>query len=357
MNSITSALVKYNANSRNNSVGDCVKRSLSVAYSMDYDAVSTELNRIKRNLGCDEFNEPRVFNLFMKLRGDAFNSVHPNNYVTVEEFGETHPNGVYLLLAGKNPNNRDTTHMIAVVNGDIYDSWNSLEYYVKNYATVSTGRSEVYEADWKAVAADVANSVYTYVMNTLKPKQLDCMDVECESIARYGGNVHTYKIYMTCKLGDVPRSSKYWSNRTYGNFIILKMNPRLSEEENTQSLTKKCKQKAYDWLYNIKDDITKSAKAEAIEARSGFYGDKKLLIQCPEWARPLITFAHDRGSVMSQESYNYWPRYEINMVPLPDDPRTDRYNNAVTFEADSLKDLRNQFEMYKEDFSRPGWDY
>lgn len=358
MDKVQAALVKYNANSRNNRVGDCVKRALSVAYSMDYDAVGAELNRIKRAIGGYEYNDLSVFTKFMRNRGDKFTKLSPSKYITVADFADLHTSGVWLILCGKSINNRDTSHLLAIVNGDVYDSWNSMGYYVKDYANVSSGRSDVYEADWSDVANNVAHNVYDYVMFTLKDKQLSCMDVSCEQTAT--GKNHTYQVYMSCKLGEVPQSCKYYSNRKYGHYIIIKINPRLSEDENISILTKKCKQKAYDWLYNMKDNIVQHQKAEALITHEKFRGDRILLLKCPEWARPYIHWTYDRGSVMSQDSYNYWPRFEVDMYPLPDDPRQkDSWtrHSSVHFEADTLRDLREQFEMYKEDYSRPGYDY
>ena len=49
MKILAAILKRYNANTRDSNVGDCVKRSLSVAFRTDYDEVSRELNRIKRD--------------------------------------------------------------------------------------------------------------------------------------------------------------------------------------------------------------------------------------------------------------------------------------------------------------------
>ena len=54
-------LVKYNANSKDNDTGDCVKRSLSLAYNIDYDQVKRELNKIRRDTGAPYWNIPKVF--------------------------------------------------------------------------------------------------------------------------------------------------------------------------------------------------------------------------------------------------------------------------------------------------------
>ena len=222
MKPIFADFIRYNANSRNNRVGDCVKRALSVAYSMDYDEVSRELNRIKNTYGHSEYNQTEVFTKFVKARGDQFTKLNQSDYVTVQGFADEHPSGVYLLLTGKNPANKYTTHLETVVDGNIYDSWDSREYYVKEVCKVSQGKSDVYELDGNEIASEVAYNVYQYVYFNLHDKQPSCMDIGSNKSTERDDK-YTHRLYVWCKLGDVPDSCKYWSNRTYGHYIIIKM--------------------------------------------------------------------------------------------------------------------------------------
>lgn len=55
----------------------------------------------------------------LKMRGFSRNMLPdrcPNCY-TVADFTKDHPHGVYVLATG--------THVLSVINGDWYDSWNS----------------------------------------------------------------------------------------------------------------------------------------------------------------------------------------------------------------------------------------
>lgn len=351
MDKVFADFVRYNANSRSKRVGDCVKRGLSVAYSMDYDEVSKELNRIKNAIGANAYNSDRVFELFMRDRGDKFLKLSPSDYPTVEGFAADHPTGVYIVLSGKNASDRYTTHMIAIVNGDIYDSWDSREHFVKEYAPVTQGKSDVYELDAARVANEVTLNVYDYVTYKLADKQPDCMRVHCDQSYKKSDK-YTYKIYVYCDMGNVPGTCRYWPNRTYGHFIIMKLNPRLSEEENIETLTKKCKQKAYDWIAVIRDNIVTAQKAEALNTHPDFKGQAEVVVKLPEWAQPLVTWAYDTGT-----NDGWRPRYEVVMEALPDDPRRDEGYARVDFEADTLRELKQQIEIYKDSYDRVNYDY
>ena len=357
MEKIQADLIYYNANSRDSYVGDCVKRALAVAYSMDYDAVSAELNRIKRAFGYSQYNINPVFEKFMKVRGDSFTSVSVGDRVTAEEFCKQHPNGVYLILVGERADGR-TSHIAAIVDGNLYDSWNSLNWYVYKWSKVSSGKSDVYEIEGEELAKEVASALDVYVKDNLSKKAHSEMQLHTMSSVEQD-NKYTFEIGLSCKLGTMPKYSKYYSNRTLHHYLIVKINPRLSYEENLTSLTKKIKQKAYDWVYNIKADITEGEKLDRIGVHPNFtYKGStgyEILRKLPEWAVPRITCIWDNG-----EGYSYGERFEVTMEALPEDPRVkedSRYYRNVEFYADSLRQLKEELDMYKDDYSRINYEY
>ena len=338
MDRIFSSLIYYNANSRDARVGDCVKRGLSVAYSMDYDEVSKELNQIKRSLNLSVFNDSRVFNVFVRRRRDKFVGLHSSEYVTVSEFAEEHPSGVYVLLAGKNNTNPSSTHLLALVDGNVYDSWDSLNYYVKQYAKVSGGNSDTYEFDGQSIADEICHEVVEYVETRVVPKLPECMIFKNET-AMDRVNKYTYELIFFCQFQDVPEGLRYkYRNLKYGHTITVKFNPRLSEEENFSVCVKKCKQKVYDWLYNIRKEIQDEIESQTIVTHRKFRGDKKDLLKLPEWVRPLVTW------LSFEDNYsNKYPRYNKN--------------NQVSFRADTIRELRDELEYYRTDYSRIDYDY
>lgn len=352
MKKIEADLKYYNANTRNADVGDCVKRGLAVAYSMDYDAVSTELNRIKRKIGASQFNLGTVFKKFMKERGDTFTSVPESEQITADEFCKVHPQGVYVVLLGKRTG-AHSSHLAAIVDGNVYDSWDSLNWFVIQYAKVSSGKSDVYEMDGEEVAKQVAQAVADYVDTRLFDKLPDNMSVHVvTSIAR--DNKYTYELTIRCSLGDVSKYCKYRSGARLLHQITMKLNPRLSPEENLASLTKKCKQKVYDYIYNVKAEILESEKVERLGVNDSFSannGGALILGKLPDWAIPHILHIYDNGA-----GYDWGERYEVEMEAIPEDPRYED-NPRVDFYADSIKEMKTRMEWYRDDYSRINYDY
>ena len=354
MKKIEADLKYYNANTRDASVGDCVKRALSVAYSEDYDKVSAELNQIKRDKRAPGYNFDITFNEFMKRRGDTWTK-EPQD-VTVDEFSQSHSSGVWLILCGKNsPSARGySSHMAAIVNGNVYDSWNSLNYYVYKYCKVSKGKTDEYEFDTEEICKQVASAVDEYVKTNISAKlPEEYMYVHVNpSLSRE--SKYAYMLIVICKLKELPRYCKWRSGGTLTHGVIMKTNPRLSEEENIASLTKKTKQKVYDWIYNVKAEILDGAKLDKIGVNKHFMCNRAaepILGKLPEWAIPRVTKIWDNGA-----GYDYGERFELEMEAFPEDPRYDD-NHYVDFYADTLSRLKSDLEWYKEDYSRINYDY
>lgn len=339
--------IKYNANSRGAYAGDCVKRALSVVYSLPYDEVSKELNRIKRAGGASAYNDYWVFTRFLSDRGDKLKGVSDN--VTLEEFADSHPQGVYFVETGKS-NGRISDHVVAVVNGDIYDSWDSRKEKVYKAALIQSGKSDVYELDLDYVFTTVNAFAANYV-EQLDKKNPEYLHVEYKE---YGEgqqwDSYTEEIRILAVTGDVPKRSAYRANNRFRHDITVKANPRLSAEENIAILQKKLKQQIYDWLYNIKKEMKDAEAAATLEIHPQFRDRIIDLMKAPEWARPLITEFEDNGNS------DYGFRFVVYMEALPGDPRINE-SSDVRFEADTLTELKHQFQYYKEDFSRVNYDY
>lgn len=354
MKKIEADLKYYNANTRDADVGDCVKRALSVAYSEDYDKVSAELNRIKREKRAPGFNFDITFNEFMKRRGDKL--VKESDDITVDEFSKAHPSGVWVILCGKNsPSaNGRSSHMAAIVNGNVYDSWNSLDYYVYKYCKVSKGKSDEYEFDTEEICKEVARAVDDYVANKLSKKvPEEYMAVHVNPSVSHESK-YACLLIVICKTKELPKYCSYRSNRTLTHVIMMKTNPRLSEDENIASLTKKTKQKVYDWVYNVKADILDGAKIDRLGVHKYFTCNRAaepILGKLPEWAIPRVIKIWDNGS-----GYDWGERFELEMEAFPEDPRYEE-NRYVDFYADTLTRLKSDLEWYKDDYSRINYDY
>lgn len=112
------AFKNYNPNPYNNLVIDCTVRAISKATGQSWDetyiGLAVECYVIK-----DMSNSNRVWGQYVRRLGfEKFSlpNTCPDCY-TVKQFCDDYPRGTFLLATGN--------HVVAVVNGDYYDTWDS----------------------------------------------------------------------------------------------------------------------------------------------------------------------------------------------------------------------------------------
>lgn len=120
----------YNPNPRNrNGVGDCTVRAISKALDISWDKAYIDLV-LQGYLHADMPSSNIVMNSYLHSQGFSRHVIDDkrcSDCYTVRDFAEDHPEGTYILGTG--------THVIAVIDGIYYDSWNSgdeiPQYYYK----------------------------------------------------------------------------------------------------------------------------------------------------------------------------------------------------------------------------------
>lgn len=104
--------VFYNQNPDGERESDCVTRAISFATGIDYVDIRRKLYHSAKLNDCDKLcvccYRCLLENIF------KFDPVDCQN-MTVEEFADTHPNGVYIL--------RIDGHLTCIKNGIVYDIW------------------------------------------------------------------------------------------------------------------------------------------------------------------------------------------------------------------------------------------
>lgn len=358
---------RYNANSRDRNTGDCVKRALTIAYRTDYNKVSSELNKIKRDLGYDKFNISPVFSRYLSARGDAFRKygvVDPETgeLNTVTKFCEEHPTGTWLLLVGKYGNQHET-HMVAVVDGDYYDSWDSGDYVVYYCAEV-TGVDTSMDDSESVVYDDIVSTLIDYldgVINKWDTKSPEYIHQYLDDVRK--DDEFTYELVAAMELGDLETYSpryKSYSGRTLRRYFPVKFNPLRNDVDSiVKDLEEKLKRDMYAWYHKNIKILTADSEVAKIQVNPNFRGDETDLLKLPEWVRPLVTTFWDYGAGSSW-TRNGGYRYEVFMEALPDDPRavsTSSMYSDVGFYADTLTELKQELKRYKENFDRVGYDY
>lgn len=104
---------KYNSNPKGEYVGDCVIRAISKATDLSWDRVYAEL-AVQGFMMADMPSSNHVWSTYLGKMG--FNCAVISGY-TVRSFALDYPSGVFILATG--------SHVVTVVDGDYYDTWDS----------------------------------------------------------------------------------------------------------------------------------------------------------------------------------------------------------------------------------------
>ena len=109
---------KFNNNPAGRNVGDCAVRAISVALSVDWETAFAELTASAFFMA-DMPSSDAVSGAVLRKHGFIRESLPdscPDCY-SAEDFCMEHPKGTFVLYFGG--------HVATVVDGDIYDSWDS----------------------------------------------------------------------------------------------------------------------------------------------------------------------------------------------------------------------------------------
>lgn len=109
--------INFNPNPKGNRVGDCTVRACCKATGADWEIVFAGLSAIGFEL-CDMPSANFVWGAYLRRHGFKRYLIHdtPDIY-TVAEFAADNPQGIFVLAI--------QGHVVCVVDGDWYDSWDS----------------------------------------------------------------------------------------------------------------------------------------------------------------------------------------------------------------------------------------
>ena len=110
--------INYNPNPVGRKVGDCAVRAISKALKIDWESAYMKMALAGLDMG-DMPSSDSVWGAVLRQNGFYRKSV-PNtcpDCYTAEDFSRDHPVGTFVLGFGG--------HVATIVDGDLYDSWNS----------------------------------------------------------------------------------------------------------------------------------------------------------------------------------------------------------------------------------------
>lgn len=110
---------QVNVNPLKKYVGDCTVRAISLATGKDWHETYFGLV-LQGAVMCDMPSANSVTTAFLKSNGFRRRAIPddcPDCY-TIEDFCKDHPNGTFVIGTG--------SHLTTVIDGTLFDSWNSL---------------------------------------------------------------------------------------------------------------------------------------------------------------------------------------------------------------------------------------
>jgi len=352
-------LMRYNANSSGRSTGDCVKRSISLAFDAPYSQVAKLLNDKMHELGYPAWNIQQVFGKVITDLGGGKYHKFDDELVLVDEFADHYadPNYIYLVLCGSKPGK--TSHMVCIRDNKVWDSWDSRDQFVTGYYVVD-GSNAKQVTDIQSKLTDIAENYMQKVVRDQTRAYIDKRNWKC-SMIQVESRIADYTLKTETNLTLSPTD---WidKRRFYSFQIAIPIEPTMTEEEAIKHVTKMAKIRTYDRMYAIQEQEKKLEESEkvakAAPESSSRYEDthyvgpreRKFLNSLPGWVQPLITY------LFIDQPGQYQDSYSLRIHPLPSDPRRG-YNDKITFEGYQAKDIKQALDHYKETFEVPWDDY
>ena len=122
--------IHYNDNPFGLEVGDCVIRAISLALDYNWFMVHDELSFLSRRMA-DMPSSNRVWKTYLAEKGLVEEMVETRcpRCLTVEDFCKSHHRGRYILSTCEYKKANSIvvtgTHVVAVIDGNYYDTWDS----------------------------------------------------------------------------------------------------------------------------------------------------------------------------------------------------------------------------------------
>lgn len=340
MKSITADWMRYNANSKDKSLGDCSIRAIAFAYGRDYDQVRNQLRHLKQVTRASVYNEMGNLRKYLQnSKAKPLTNFTPYDMDTAE-FADKFPQGTYIVFTGP-PHKHQLDHAACIVDGDLYDSWDSSHYEVGEAWQVTDKTTGLEYGTYLDIADALESYIDAYLARESKKYQ-GWFVCERNSSEYIDGYTCKWTIYVTTDK-NLDSGSHYLSDYTYGKQFIVKLNPRMSIDKNLESLKVKCKQQIYNWVYQFEKDVRDTQAMKNVEIHPQYIGyNSRKLLKLPEWCRKYV-----KEFYISSNSEDTYPYY-LWMDPLPGDSDT----RSVSMYAYTLKDLKQQLQQYRADFTR-----
>lgn len=367
-------LVKYNANSRGTSTGDCTARAISLAFNMDYSKTRKLMNHTAKayNEG-NHWRTDRTYNNINNCKavikslggGDA---IDPVRKLSVGAFADMHPEGTYLIWCSKDGSKFTSQHLVCIIDSKIYDSWDSRVYFVLAYWEI--GSSGVKSSDitdvglylrtwvtrWDAKGyQDYTNNVFQNIID--KNRKLKKLVTEYGFsytleiiVKRVVLENFTFKFgcVITLNIPEFQVSDEYFKC----NFAIV-FKPTMSTDDVDKYFEESFYSKLYSFIqnnviYRIEDICTSYDSIRDNPNRNDYQVDpwdtitKKSFKSLPYWVQQLTRYFSVQNPF--EGSYHDSVRLDLYVPSFDPNPEGDRFRY---FRAYNMADLKEGLDYYK----------
>lgn len=367
----SATLIKYNANTRGTSTGDCTTRAISLAFNKDYPQIKKMQNEsAKQYYRGYPFNYLENCKRVIRELGGG-NMINPSSTMTVEEFVDSH-SGTYIIWCGKTKNSYSrSTHLVCVINDRVYDSWDSRNWIVKGYWEIKNGIKQENLTDIQPILKQrlltdrdiqyyndfVGNIIDRIISKNKKLKKIkEEVDFDIDlNFEIYKVTLSGYTFTLTCNIDIV-----YTGNirpQTYPGKIVVVFKPTMKSDEIDDYFYETFFNKFYSYLYGIIlkiEDTCEGARVLGNQSRNykglSFYDlrEKKCFESLPYWVKALATYfrieVNRWGYDETREIVLYMKRPHFDKDY---NPEANNANDEIDFRAESMEGLRKGLEYYK----------
>lgn len=344
---------EYNANNRGTNAPDCVKRSLSMAFNMDYNQVSKLLIAKAKEKHRSCWNILPVYeSVIYDLGGNK--GEEPGEIIQVSEFIDKFvPDGVCIMETNKKPDGYGRgNHLTCSVNGTLYDSWDSSSQYVCQYYIIKNSNHEF--TDIEDHLSELTPEGKTLI-EQLCEKYKNKYNLPGQSELLWSGRKDNFSIRFTLRYSDKISFSSEFAERWTIDCVF---NPTMTVEAARKKMIETIKIRMYDRYYAINQKYSGKAEGQTLFEESGYNDsqrsklwldnrERKFFDSLPGWIQPFIVY------LKVDEPGQYSDSYQIEALPIKGDP--DRKN--VIFYGYNSADVKDEIARYKKNFERVDKDY
>ena len=344
----TAEYKRYNANNRGNNSPDCVCRAISLAFDVSYNSIHRELTQLVKGT-MHNYKNIRFYQKVIKNHGGS-DFIREEDLILVREWIDKHPDGTYILQTGEKAG--VSNHLICVIDGAVYDSWDSRDQFVVGYFIVESVDHNFTDIldHLESLKEEGYKIIYDLASKFIEKYQIG----GAFRILKGGGFIKDYTIYYVCHyVTEEARKSYKWT-------IAVVFTPTTTYEQALKILNNTLKVRMYDRFYAINKELKEKEESLALYRESGYTDDpdpemnlfmssqeERFFKSLPGWVKPFVI------SICVDSPGKYSDSYSLNIKPIKGDPN----KSTVHLYSRKSNTLREELERYRNTFEVPGIDY